>query len=159
MGDVGFKIANAGTAVSSTDINDYAYWSKYPGLTLMDKVSSTVTINAINYLGTQTINHSYGFAPLTNVVINHTDNGNKYTVPVKRWTSTISCPLDDLGEATEPQPAFSYVVGTSSVNIIYDVRCHTLFMGGGGPFAPTSTENFELEIYYYMWKLGSSFSV
>lgn len=158
MGNVGFKIANVGTATSSSDINDYIYWSKYPGLTLMDKVSSTVTINSGTYLGTQSVAHGFDFTPLTLAVINHTDNGNKYYLPIQQWTSTISCPRDLYDEFTEPKPIFSYNVGSTNVNIIYDVRCHTLLMGGGGPFAPTSTETFVVDLYYYMWKLGSTFS-
>lgn len=159
MADIGFKVSKLGAATSSSDIDDYVYWSKYPGLTLIDKVSGTVTVNGSSYVGTQSIAHGFNFIPLTVAVINHTDNGYKYQMPVQEWTATISCPLDDLGEFTTPKPSFSYKVNSTNVDIIYSVKCYTQIQGGGGPFAPTSTETFIIDLYYYMWKLGSSFSV
>jgi hypothetical protein len=159
MSDIGFKIAKAGTTTASTNINDYIYWTKYPPMALMGQAISTVTISGTNYLGTTSVNHGFGFAPLTLASIEHTDNSERYFVPISDWTDTINCPLDDFDESTVPKPSFSYTVGSTSVDIVYNVMCYTQYQGGGGPFPPIGTDVFKIYLSYYMWKLGSSFSI
>lgn len=153
MSNTGFKILKQGKSASSTDIADYVFWSKYPPLTFLDKVSLSITINSTNGIpagGTQSYNHGYGFAPLVLAVIEDDTINERFFLPAKDIGLTgLSCDGDHILSAT-----FDYDITSTQVIINYTVYCMAAFMGAGeDPVTGSGTINVDL--YFYMWELGS----
>lgn len=157
MGNYGLKILKSGKDKSSTNIEDYVFWSKYPPLTLLDKVTLNIDIDNTNGIpagGTETYSHGFGFAPLVLAVVYDDTISEKFFLPAQDFALTgLSCDGSHILSAT-----FDYDVTTTQVIINYTVYCMAAFMGAGeDPVTGNGTVNIDL--YFYMWELGSDWPV
>ena len=152
MADYGIKIAKVGEDISSTTIDDYVFWSKYPTLVFLEKKTVTIEVTSISYSGTVNVPHDYDFFPLVLGYANKTAgdptdfNGQKYWMPANEFAG-ISCPFDQPYQIL----SFTYKIYDDSVDIIYEADC----TDGIDTVGPIEDATFEVYLYFFMWRLGS----
>lgn len=144
--DFGIKIAKPGCDVYSTDINDYILWTKYPPITFLEKKTTTITVGSGGCSGTLSVPHDYDFFLLTKVTVEQQGSGNRYFMPATDF-GTISCGVGDI-----PNINFTYKVYEDRIDIEYNAECIEPMVGTS---CPLSNATFDIELYFYMWELGS----
>jgi len=65
MSNYGVKIMKKGKDVTSTNMSDYIFWSKYPSLNIKKRGTISVTTTADEYPSpvTASVNHNFGYKP------------------------------------------------------------------------------------------------
>jgi len=140
MGDFGVKIVKDGKSLESSNPNDYIYWSKYNGLSLLDSVDITFLAEG-DTSGSASYTHGLGYVPL---VIGRYESGsltqtltsNKEILPIR-----IAGPINNSGTtAYDPDESRSFTPGFVSMTLSFSVDSDkitldwfvTAFQGGGG---------------------------
>lgn len=157
MADRGMKFAKDGSDITSTDPDDYNFWTKYPPLTLLEKKEVVITAETGSSCSNQTesVAHSYDFIPFVLATVKKSggvptgDNDNKYFMPAEDFAG-INCAAGDI-----PNITFDYTVKESSVDIEWTVECIVPMVGSQ---CPESNQEFTVELYFYMWELGSQWT-
>jgi len=154
MANYGIKIMKPGKNISSTNITDHVFWSKYPPLSILEKKTQTINVTTSSYQGTVNVSHSYGFRPLVMGFVTKTDgsptsgNGERNLMPCRNFAG-INCDIGLFQLFT-----FNYRVLTDKVEIYYNATC--VIMGTEDP--PLSGATFKVELYFFMWELGSAWN-
>lgn len=146
MADYGLKIAKAGSSVSSTDPDDYILWTKYPPLTFLEKKTTSVISSASNYVDTHSVPHDYDFFPLVLGYVTDDGDGDRYKMPADGFAS-LSCDFGLIQSVS-----FNYTVYDDRVDISWRASCALM----GSEEGPLNNEVFTIELYFYMWELGST---
>jgi hypothetical protein len=147
MADRGIKFAKDGKTISSTNPDDYNFWTKYPPLTYLKTESETIVATDTNYSGTEVIAHGYDFIPFVLVFIMRS-GGSRYFMPATNFVD-IGC--DRLG--LNQDLYFTYKVDDTNVTITWNALCYL----GDYQEGPSFNQTFIVDIYYYAWELGESF--
>lgn len=149
----GLKILKQDKSKDSSNIDDYVFWSKYPPLTLLEKKTTIITVTDSGCSGTISVPHSYGFIPLVIGTVKKTDgsptgdNNNRYFMPAEDFAG-INC---DVGLI--PVLSFNYTTRKDRVDITYTAECVLM----GFPSCPLTNQVFTIELYFYMWEMGTKF--
>lgn len=148
MADYGWKITKPGKGVTSTDPNDYVFWSKYQQLTLLYKAQQSITVTSAACTGTATYTHSLGFKPLVLAYVNSVLAGTRVALPFSLTTTA----LKDCGAASWSEETFTYRVKVNTVEIDYTLNCIIPMFG---TTCPTNNHAYTVDLYFYMFELGS----
>lgn len=157
MSDRGIKFAKDGSDITSTNPDDYNFWTSYPPLTLLEKkevdIVAGTTGNTTNQ--TESVSYSYDFIPFVLATVKKTagsptgDNNNRYFMPAEDFAG-INCSIGDI-----PNVDFDYTVKDGSVDITWSVECIEPMVSADNP---QSEQTFTVELYFYMWELGSAWT-
>lgn len=149
MADRGIKFAKDGKTISSTNPDDYNFWTKYPPLKYLRKQTLTISSNDSDLVGTTTtIPHGYDFTPLTMVYVKKAGS-DRYFMPVYSFID-LGC---DMYSATDQ---LYFNVETNQTNVVINWASYCEDWDWNRFHCPEVT--FIVEIYYYAWKLGTSFN-
>lgn len=140
MGDFGIKIAKDGKSLTSKNPNDYIFWSKYNGLSLLDSVDVSFSPEGATS-GSVEYNHNLGYTPL--VLGRYEDCSFLETlVPQKEVLPfRTSKPVEDSGvTAYDPNESVSFTPIFVSLILSFDVDRDKIILnwyldaseGGGG---------------------------
>ena len=172
MSSWGVKIARENTNISSSNPNDYKYWSRYNGLTLVDTVEITFNAEGSQW-GTKEYSHELDYTPF--VFVKYTDTSfsntllsNNEVLPLY-FSDGISeggtITAYDEWEGSSFTPIFTslgltYRVDDSKIYIDWSVDA---FEGGGGfsgYFTNWSVRDIEFTVTadIYSFQLGRSVS-
>lgn len=154
MSDFGIKITKIGKQNASQNINDHVFWSKYPPLSLLEKKTITLTAtSSVCGAKTREVPHGYNFFPLVLGIVEKTggnptaDHQNRYFIPADNFTG-INC---DAG--TTPVLTFDLKVKKNTVEIVWEANCVLM----GSESCPLTTQTFTVDLYFYLWELGSKY--
>lgn len=121
MGDYGIKITKAGNSVTSTDPQDYQFWSKYRNKSVKDLTSITITTNTGDDQPavTGSYNHAFGYIPqfmvfVTSVVAGEYINCDWY------MEGEYGKDADILAETLTAYATSSHVYVSANLNYYYD---------------------------------------
>lgn len=140
MGDFGIKIVKDGKSLTSTNPNDYIYWSKYNGLSLLSTIDITSLAEG-DTSGTATYAHGLSYTPFVigrygSCSLTRTLSSNKEILPI-----SVSGPINDSGTtAYDPDESVSFTPMFVAMTLSYSVDSTnitfnwalTAFQGGGG---------------------------
>jgi len=156
MANYGVKIMETGKSSSSTNIDDHVFWSKYPSLILLEKQTIPIEITSVNGIpegSTEVYAHGYNFVPLVLAVISDDTDGNKFFLPIDNLSLTgLNCDEDHILKSN-----FYYDIDSTNVTIHYTVYCAGAYMGVEDT-SVSGTGTVNVDLYFFMWKLGSSWS-
>lgn len=151
MADRGIKFAKDGKTISSTDPDDYNFWTKYPPLNFLEKKTVTITATPSNYSGTTEVSHSYDFIPMVIGTIQRTSGmtpSSEFQMPCSYFTA-LPCDFG-LFETVN----FNFSILSNKVNITWTASCGVM----GYEEGPTVNVKFVAKLYFYLFPLGKSFS-
>lgn len=148
MADWGVKITKAGADVSSTNRDDYVFWSKYQSLPLLYKTTVSITVNSGACSGVYTYTHSLGFPPFVLGAMTPVSLGTRMYLPVNIGQSgnKLYCSGDILSEV------FYLRSKVNTIDIVYDVECIIAMFGGR---CVDTSKTYNIDLYLYMFELGS----
>lgn len=154
MADRGIKQAKEGATIESTNPDDYNFWTKYPPLTFLEKKTVNIVIGSSCDLSDPVIEevlYDWDFIPLVLGTVTKSagnpigDNNNRYFMPASDFAG-INC---DSGLI--PICNFNYKVKSDKVEILHTVQCVLM----GIQECPLTNQTFTVDLYFYMWELGS----
>ena len=155
MADYGIKIMKEGKNLNSSNIDGYEFWSKYPPLTFLEKKTETIVVGSSCDLTDPIVlevPHSYNFIPFVIGSVKKTggsptgEHNNRYFMPASTFAG-INC---DVGQSEFV--TFTHRVKVDKVEILYNIKCIIPMVGYA---CPLSNQTFTVELYFYMWELGS----
>jgi len=168
MGSYGIKIAKDDKTVDSSNPNDFKYWSRYNGLTLVD--SHDIVIDPEGSLsGTETHAHGLGYAPFVFCKYTDTTFDNSllpsnevlptYFTDGLSEGGTITC--YDPVFTTNFTPIFAYILLTQNIDDT-DISVNWEIAGfeGGGGYSGYFTNwtvrdiEFTVTVDIYTFELG-----
>lgn len=156
MPDHGLKITKEGYGKESFLPENYITWTRYPPLTFMQKVTIPLAITSTNGIpagGTETYAHGYDFVPLVMAAIYDDTDENKYFLPIQNLTiNGLNCDGDHILVSN-----IDYDITSTNVVVNYSIYCQAAIMGGSD-VAVSGTGNISIDLYFYMWELGSSWN-
>lgn len=156
MADRGIKFAKDGFDITSTNIDDYNLWTKYPPLTFLEKKIVQITIDttdgcpAVGTL-TESVSYSYDFIPLVIARIEDDTLEEKYDLPIN------NLPIGGVSRCDgdhDLRVAFDYTIREGYVDVKYSAYCASLIEGVEDECI-SSNLVFNIYLYFYMWELGS----
>lgn len=154
MTDTGFKLAKQDADIDSTNIDDYMVWTKHPPLSFLEKKTVNIVVGTSCDLSDPVIEevpYDWDFIPVVLGNVRKTagfpssDTNNRYSMPAEGFAA-IDCDFFDQ------LVTFNYDVKEGQVDIRYVVNCIEPMVGAG---CPLGSQTFEVELYFYMWELGS----
>jgi hypothetical protein len=155
MADRGIKLLKDGKSVTSTDIEDYNFWTKYPPMTLLEVKSIEIDTSVEGCEGVKNVPHDYDYIPLVVGLVRKIDGipsydyDERYLMPVKDFTS-INC-----GDGLMPVVSFDYKVYDDGVDILFNATCEIM----GMEECPLNNVTFQVDLLFFMWELGASWGV
>jgi hypothetical protein len=156
MPNYGIKIMKGDKDISSQDIGDHIFWSKYPPLTFLNKVTRTINITSTNGVpsgGTDVYAHGYNFIPLVFAAFFDNTDQNKYFLPIRDVNiNGLYCDGNHILSA-----AFSYTINATQVIIDHTVYCASVIQGIEDA-AVSGSGTIKIDLYFYMWKMGSTWN-
>lgn len=147
MGNYGIKITKPGADVSSSNRDDYVFWSKYQSLPLLYKVQQSIVVNSGSCTGTHIYTHSLNFFPLTLGFVNSISEGRQ-AIPFAGTEpgDKFNCDSDNLSED------FSMKIKVNTIEISYDIQCIIPMVGGR---CIDVSKTYTVDLYFFMFQLGS----
>lgn len=147
MGDRGLKFAKDGYTVESTNPDHYNLWTKYPPLGLLEKKTTTVTIQGAGCslaIDTKDVPHDYDFIPLVIGTAEKQGTGVEELMPI---VPDFYCD-------------FTFPVSSSFINYrVYDdrvqIRSYAACAIMGFEECPVFNVTYNINLYFYLWELGS----
>lgn len=147
MADHGIKILKVDKDASSTNIDDYIFWSKYQSLPFLYKTTFDVTIAANTTTKTEIYTHNLGFFPFViafagtrMLPISETGGYYKYCCAgagTGVLQETVTCKITDT---------------TAEVTATWG--CFIPMFGACDP--PNVPITYSISLYFYMFELGSA---
>lgn len=156
MGDYGMKIAKQGKNINSINIDDYVFWSKHPSLTLLEVKTEIITTTSAVCSGTKVVPHTYDFIPMVEGWVKKTsgnpidDIGNRYIAPATNFAG-LGCDRFGMFDAL----SFGLNTKKDKVEIVYGAEC----VMQGYAECPMFNQTFQVDLFFYMWELGSSWPI
>jgi hypothetical protein len=145
MSDRGIKLAKDGKTIASTNPDDYNLWTKYPPLSFLEKKTVEITIGPGNCgYQTEDVDYDYDFIPLVLGIVSDAD-GNRYFMPAEDFV-VLNC---DWGLFSSMY--FNYKIVDGKVVIEYFGECAEM----GYSECPLSNHVFTVDLYFYIWEMGS----
>lgn len=152
--DTGLKLVKQDADITSTDPDDYMVWTKYPPLSFLEKKTVTIIVTTSCDLSDPVIEevpYDWDFIPVVLGKVRKTagfptgDVDNAYSMPAEDFAA-IDC------DFFTQDVRFNFKVVEDQVEIEYVVNCIEPMVGAG---CPLGTQTFVVDLYFYMWELGS----
>jgi hypothetical protein len=140
MGNYGIKIVKDGFPLTTTNVNDCIFWSKYPGLMLVDTVDITFSLEG-DTSGSEVYSHGLDYTPFVlgkyhSCSFTGTISADGEVLPVQ-----FSGPVNDSTvTAYDPDEDVSFEPIFASISLGFDIDDTNItinwyasaFQGGGG---------------------------
>lgn len=144
------KLAKDLKSVYLPNIDDYQFWTKYPPLTFVQKVTLSLPVTSGTCSGTFSYTHNYNFKIMTLAQLTPPGGLNKYLLP---WRNDFNPGKGGTCDALHPflSESFSYKIKDNTIDIIYDVKCYQTM---GGQACPGVTRTYTVDLYFFLFNLG-----
>lgn len=148
MAERGIKFAKDGYTIEDTNPDHMNLWTKWPPLALLEKKSTSITIQGSGCslgVNTQNVAHDYDFFPLVIGVAERSGTGKRYLMPI---VPDFTC---DFGLFPVSSSFLTYRVRANDVQIRWYAACAIM----GFEDCPLFNVTYNIDLYFYLWELGS----